>query len=214
MARGPAAQTARSRACRLSSPACLPNVRWRCCRSRDAGAPPRCRWDRARLWRVYFLNDVRGFWEPSAGLALALQAVRAPRENIARRPLASWAPRFPTVWRYIGNPPKGLTAEEHQALPRAGWREKWAREAAGVREELRTACPLSEPSVEAFEWSQPEQLKELAGGSQGLVTAERLWTTLLCRAWLQDQQEHFLVMVRFSQPTPAGEEPLPPRTAT
>lgn len=64
-----------------------------------------------------------------------------------------------------------------------------------MREELRSACPFTEPSVEAFQWSMPVELLLLAKQSKGLINPQRLWTTFLCRSFLRGKNEHFLVEV-------------------
>jgi hypothetical protein len=86
-------------------------------------------------------------------------------------------------------------------MPRSGWRAQYAAEAAAVREELRSACPFSEPSVEAFARTMPSELNLLATMSNGLVNPQRLWATFLCRSFLRGKNEHFLVKVRGESTT-------------
>lgn len=145
---------------------------------------------------------------------MALQAVPVPRESAALRPLHKWAPRWPVRWTYIGLPPpppapaRGARGEKQQQqgfaarpLPRRDWRAQFESEQAAVREELRTACPLSEPSVEAFEMTLPKELLLLGKVGGGAVDPLRLWTTFLCRGFLKSKPEHFLVQAR-RQPRP------------
>lgn len=161
-------------------------------------------WDRARLWRLYFLGDEEGFFDPCFGLAVALQAVNVSRDHAALRPVHPLLPRWVRLWKYIGPPPQLKKGEEKEGqkdesaggarpMPRKDWTTQWWAEQQAAREELQTACPLSGPTEDAFHTTIPPQLTKLARNSGGAVDAPRMWTTLLCTHFLRSKHEHILV---------------------
>lgn len=138
--------------------------------------------------------------DPSPGLAVALQAVCAPRDYAAPRPVQRWAPRWLKKWKYVGAPSPDSPAPifgNPRPLPRVGWRAQYAQEEAAVRAELRRACPFSDPDATAFRLTMPPELELLAKHSAGAIDPLRLWTTFLCRSFLRGKHEHFLVVRRF-----------------
>lgn len=170
------------------------------------------------MWRISFLLDEAGYWDPCPGLAVALQAARGVRgEDVAKRPLHPLLPRWIAREQYIGPAPdadpagqaaaaaerKGGRAggsggkaaakeEELRPMPQRGWVAQWQRERAAARAALATACPLSGPSVDAIAESIPALLLGLAARSRGAVNAPRVWTTLLCCSFLTSRHEHLL----------------------
>jgi hypothetical protein len=128
--------------------------------------------------------------------------------------MSRYCPRFIQGWTYIGPPAKGVAVDEKgtsasgttRLLPWRNWRVQWDQEQAAVQQELQTACPLSEPCVEAFTESMPEEIKLLALRSARVVNPARLWTTLLCRSYLQTKHEHFLVEVRSCSRGPSWQD--------
>lgn len=133
-----------------------------------------------------------------------------PRATAAMRPLFHWLPPWlskvlPKKWKYVGLPSaraewalaeSGKGAPGGKGIPKKGAAARERAEAEAVALELRTACPFSSPSVEAFASTAPPRLLELAAASRGRLRPERLWTTLLCMAFLRQRKFHFLVEVR------------------
>lgn len=117
-------------------------------------------------------------------------------------------------WVYVGPPPAYSTAKGKQSLTEmlreaqksgghrssgegASAEGRLRAEQATVAVELRTACPFSSPTVEAFATTTPPALLGLCARSGGALNPARLWTTLLCMAFLRVQREHFLVEARY-----------------
>lgn len=137
--------------------------------------------------------------DPSPGLAVALQAVPVSRASAALRPihprLPAWLASRLQRWTYVGPP----TASGGGGGNKGGLESpssQRAAEQAAVAMELRHACPFTSPSAEAFAETVPVRLLAIAARSSGTVDPARLWTTLLCMAFLRVQTCHFLVKAR------------------
>lgn len=144
-------------------------------------------WDCSRLWRIFLLSDERGFWEPSDGLAIALQAVPGVSPlDIAQRPISRWLP---------------FLKREEYVREGAGGRGgsgtgRYAGSVAALRADtdpLLASCPFTEPSAAGILYTVPVELREIAAAdASGLVHAERVWATMLAMAHLRSGSEHFL----------------------
>lgn len=135
---------------------------------------------------------------------MALQAVPITRNAAAQRPLSpalpQWLGKRIRKWTYVGRASaskSGDTSLEKVTQANGDSLAGLMRaEQAAVAVELRNACPFTSPTVEAFVSTTPTKLLMLAARSAGTVDPARLWTTLLCMAFLRLQKEHFLVEVR------------------
>lgn len=121
---------------------------------------------RARLWRLILLQDPSGgFWDPTPGLGLALQACRV-------RPPPRLDPSEPVL-----TDPRRI---DRSLVP------------AATRKAAQASCPLSGFDWEAVAWSVPAYLREVEAATAGAVPAERVWCTCLAAAALQRLDESWL----------------------
>lgn len=158
------------------------------------------------MFRVYLLADESGFWDASQGLACALQAVEGVNsEMVAARPVSPWLWKSLQGPAYVGETTALRAAEDDHGLGewarlhakgerRLPWRRALLEERRRVGEELRTACPLSDPTAAAIVASAPPLAARVAAQAGGSLDTARLWTTLCCRAFLRDRTEHWLTV--------------------
>lgn len=119
---------------------------------------------RAQLWRLVFLQDVRGFWSPGAGLAQALHAVKLREGDLKK---------------FLSGDTGYAREKEKQPLDNNN----------NSRGDMPTVCPLSGGDPEAFAWSIPASLSECARKSGGRVDAGRVWATALSLAAVEALDE-------------------------
>lgn len=98
-------------------------------------------WLNARLWRLYLTADIRGYWDPSDGLAIALQAVEGVTPDAARKlPAPKWLPWAKEKWVYV---PEAARGAGGGALP-AGGQETNASKPARLPRKSKEATTVVE----------------------------------------------------------------------
>jgi hypothetical protein len=119
------------------------------------------RWlKRCRLWRAVFLMAPGGYWDPSPGLALLSQRVRATDVLHVKK-------GDEKQWRHLL-----VLAATEGAFEEAGVEMK------GIAASEGALCPLTGLDPSAIEWSMPPILKKIAKHSsreENPINALRVW---------------------------------------
>lgn len=144
---------------------------------------------RSRVWRLAFLADEGGFWDPSPCLATALFATKRKPETIGSEPL------HPLIsWITVGAPFNGDDAARSRQPDAAGPdAERGAGAASASDDALPADCPLTLGDEDALRWSVPVQLRDAAFVSAGFLDPVRVWTTCLCVCSLMGHNEAYLL---------------------
>ena len=141
--------------------------------------------DKARLWRIILLHNAEGYWDPTPGLAFALQATTA-------QPGASHG--RPTLWQAMSRKLSAFISGEPDAKP-------------DVEEDEGAGSPPGSPASPGSPGT-PEALRDdplhfsMAGALASMPhalraataePAERVWVTLLCMALLEGMENCYIV---------------------
>ena len=144
--------------------------------------------DKARLWRLILLHNTAGYWEPTPGLAFALQATTA-------RPGASRG--RPTCLQAMTRKLSAFIQGESEA--KSGAADVEEDDGAGSLPGS-PASPGSPGTPEALRddplhFSLTGALASLPQALRGATAepAERIWVTLLCTALLESMENCYIV---------------------